>query len=100
MTDGDNNRSLILRLLQDLCSASEELPDIYSLSDVSVNWKRIIGKGGEAVVRLGVWEGRNVVVREVTVQGHRGWNSRSGQDTLKVTLYRNLFLTRILTGLS
>lgn len=43
------------------------LPATYRLSGVAVNWRRSIGRGGEAIVRPGTWNGGDVVVREIMI---------------------------------
>lgn len=46
-------RASLLRLLQDLCSASKVLPQHLWLSEIHVEWRKQLGDGGEARVYLG-----------------------------------------------
>lgn len=86
MPDGDPQHSPVLRLLQDLCSVSDVLPASYRLSDVVVDWKNIIKRGGEAVLRLGTWNHDTVVVRDALVLSPQEWKSETGRKTLKVSI--------------
>lgn len=72
-----------LKLLQDLCSSSGELPSSIWLDQVDVDREELIGKGGEAHIYAGVFAGQKVVVRDV-VMPQRFWKSPAGQDTMKV----------------
>lgn len=83
--EADARRPELLRLLQDLCHASGELPSSYWLHDVTVNWRHPIARGGEALVYTGAYEGGKVVVRNLQpISG--GWLSQLSQDTLAVGL--------------
>ena len=83
--EGDFRHPQLLRLLQDVCHASGELPSGYWLQGVTVNWRRCIGRGGEALVYLGVHEGQKVVARQISEPNSRGWLSPVSQDTLSVS---------------
>ena len=74
----------ILKKLQDLCSSSGELPSSFVLENVVFDRKDVVGKGGEALVYRGDFNGRKVVVREV-VMSERDWRSAHGQKIIKVT---------------
>lgn len=75
----------VLRLLQDVCSTSGELPASYWLTDVTVNYRDCIGRGGEALVYMGTYKGSTVVVRQVSPLTRREWKSQLGQRTLTVS---------------
>jgi hypothetical protein len=79
--DGDPNSVAILRLLQDLCSASGELPSDYWLKKVSIKWERCVGNGGEALVYLGMHKRQHIVARKVMLQD---CSSADGKETLAV----------------
>ena len=83
--DDDPNFVAILRLLQDLCSTSGELPSDYWLKKVTIEWERCIGKGGEALVCPGVHKSKPIVARKVTLQDHRDWSTEDGKETLAVS---------------
>ena len=74
----------ILRLLQDVCSESGELPSSYWLKRVNINWRQCIGKGGEALIFQGFFHDQEVVVRQVHKPDGRGWGTEAGQEALKV----------------
>lgn len=74
-----------LRLLQDLCSASEELPSSIWLDDVVFDRDDLIGKGGEVQVYAGSFRGQKIVVREVP-KSRSFWNSPAGKETIKVVV--------------
>lgn len=76
----------MLRLLQDICSASGELPSKYWLHGLRVNWRQYIARGGEATIYKGTWGGRKVVVREVSRPDENDWTSPSGERVRKVRL--------------
>lgn len=86
--EADARHPELLRLLQDVCYASGELPSSYWLHGVTVNWRRCIGRGGEALVYLGAYEGGKVVVRNLqnSEPNSGGWLSQLSQDTLAVGL--------------
>lgn len=74
----------MLRLLQDICSESGELPSKYWLQNVQVNWRQYIARGGEATIYKGKLGGHRVVVREVSKPDENDWASPSGQRVSKV----------------
>jgi hypothetical protein len=74
----------ILRLLQDVCSESGELPSSYWLKRVTVNWRQCIGKGGEALIFPGYFQDQKIVARQVHKPDSRGWGTEAGQEALKV----------------
>ena len=74
----------MLRLLQDVCSESGELPSSYWLKRVTVNWRKCIGKGGEALIFPGSFQDQKVVARQIHKPDSRGWGTESGQEALKV----------------
>lgn len=74
----------MLRLLQDICTASGELPSKYWLRGISVNWREYVARGGEATIFRGTMGGRNVVVREVSKPGEHDWTSPEGERVIKV----------------
>jgi len=76
----------ILRLLQDVCSESGELPSNYWLKRVTVNWRQCIGKGGEALIFVGCLHDRKVVARQIHKPDNKGWDTEAGQAALKVCL--------------
>lgn len=76
-----------LRLLQDLCSASEELPSSIWLDDVVFDREDLIGKGGEVQVYAGSFRSKKIVVREVP-KSRSFWNSPAGKETIKVVVTR------------
>lgn len=78
-------RSDILRLLQDVCSRSQRLPDKYSLSDVKVHAERI-SIGGEAVIFSGSHQGRAVAIREIFPPQDENWSSPKGVEILKASM--------------
>ena len=74
-----------LKLLQDLCSRSGQLPSSYRLEDVTFDRGHVIGRGGEASVYRGTFNGREVVVREV-VMPRSSWRLPAGQRVIRVIL--------------
>jgi serine/threonine protein kinase len=72
-----------LRLLQDLCSISGELPSCFRLSDVTFNRGDLVGRGGEASVYAGCLNSQKVVVREVVMR-RNFWRSPEGKKVIKV----------------
>jgi len=72
-----------LKLLQDLCSKSGELPSCYRLQNVMFDRRNVVGRGGEVLVYRGHFGGQAVVVREV-VKPQRFWRSTAGQKIIKV----------------
>ena len=72
-----------LKLLQDLCSISGELPSSYYLKNVTVRCD-MVGKGGEAVIYGGDFNGRRIVVRQVAPPRKDFWHSLDGQRVIKV----------------
>jgi len=75
-----------LKLLQDLCSISGEIPSSFYLKDVNVNRNEQIGKGGEALVYSGHFNGQSVAVRQVLPLRRNYWQSPDGQRTIKVNV--------------
>jgi hypothetical protein len=73
-----------LKLLQDLCSISGEIPSSFYLKDVTVDRNEQFGGGGEALVYGGRFNGQRVVVREIRTPRRRYWRSPDGQRTIKV----------------
>lgn len=53
-----------MKLLQDVCSASDELPTSYFLTGVEIDYKRRIGIGGEAEIFAGLFRGRMIAARQ------------------------------------
>jgi len=53
-----------LKLLQDVCSASGELPTSYFLTDVEIDYRRVIGRGDEATIYSGLFRGRMIAARQ------------------------------------
>ena len=84
LSEDDSAKVTILRLLQDVCSASGELPSSYWLEGVTVRWKDCIGNGGEALIFLGSLQDQAVVARQVRRPGIRGWASEAGREALRV----------------
>lgn len=74
----------MLRLLQDICSASGELPSKYWLHNVNVNWRKYVARGGEAAIYEGQMGQQKVVVREVYRPDGSDWSSSSGEQVIKV----------------
>ena len=72
-----------LKVLQDLCAASEELPSCYKLQSVVFDRRDVIGKGGEASIYSGNFIGQRVVLREV-VMPRNYWRSPTGRNAIKV----------------
>lgn len=72
-----------LKLLQDLCFVSGELPSSYMLKDVSFDRGNVIGKGGEATIYSGFMNNQSVVVREV-VMPRNFWPLPAGRQIIKV----------------
>jgi len=75
----------ILRLLQDICSKSGELPSTYWLEHVEVHWRYYISRGGEACIYPGNLGGRSVVVCEVSKPGDAAWSSPEGRQVIEVS---------------
>ena len=75
----------ILRLLQDICSKSGELPSTYWLEHVEVHWRDYISRGGEACIYPGNLGDRRVVVREVSKPGDAAWMSPEGRKVIEVS---------------
>lgn len=73
-----------LRLLQDLCTRSGELPACFRLENVTFNRGELVGKGGEASVYAGQLNNQKVVVREI-VMTRDFWRSPEGKKIIKVT---------------
>lgn len=69
----------MLRLLQDICSLSGEVPSNYWLQGITVNWRRHIARGGEATLYRGRRGDQKVVVREVSKPGESDWTSSAGE---------------------
>ena len=81
-----------LRLLQDLCMLSGELPSSMWLDRVVFDRGDLIGRGGEVHVYTGKFNGQTIVVREVP-QGPEFWKSSAGRDTIKVgVLFHDIIL--------
>jgi len=59
------DRPTILRLLQDVCSASQKLPTQYRIDGVRFDRRDRIGSGGEAAIYRGTHKGDRVAVREI-----------------------------------
>ena len=76
----------MLRLLQDVCSSSGELPSKYWIRGISVNWRQYIARGGEAIIYQGTMGEQNVVVREILKPGENSWTSQAGKQVIKVCL--------------
>ena len=72
-----------LRLLQDLCSSSGELPSSIWLEQVVFDRDDLIGKGGEVHVYAGSFDGQKIVVRDV-IRPRKFWTSLAGRDLMKV----------------
>lgn len=72
-----------LRLLQDLCSISGQLPSSFELKGVTINPRDVIGRGGEAVVYSGHWNGQKIAVREV-MMSESEWHSPRGLTIIQV----------------
>lgn len=73
-----------LRLLQDICTASGELPTSCWVYEVNVNVLRPISSGGEAIIYHGTYKERAVAVRNVVPPGGN-WDSLGARHTLKVS---------------
>jgi serine/threonine protein kinase len=73
-----------LKLLQDLCTRSGELPSSFQLNNVAVNRQNLVGRGGEVLVYAGYFGDQKVVVRE-TVMPRGFWSSPEGKKIIKVT---------------
>ena len=78
-----------LKLLQDLCSRSGQLPSSYLLENVTFDRRDVIGKGGEVSVYQGTYKGREVAVREV-VMPRSFWCLPDGKDSIRVILIRHV----------
>jgi hypothetical protein len=74
----------MLRLLQDICSTSGELPSKYWLPGISANWRNYIARGGEATIYKGTMGEKNIVVREISKPGEADWASPAGESVIKV----------------
>lgn len=73
-----------LKLLQDLCSISGEVPACLYLKDVTVNRHDAVGRGGEALIYGGDFNGQKIVAREMLAPWKDYWRSLEGQRTIKV----------------
>ena len=73
----------MLKVLQDLCAASEELPSCYKLQNVTFNRRDVIGRGGEASIYSGEFNGQKVALREV-VMPQTYWRAPAGRNAIKV----------------
>jgi hypothetical protein len=71
-----------LRLLQDLCSVSGELPSSFWLDHINVDRHHIVGRGGEACVFAGSFRGQRIAVREVIIPHKHSWRSPEGKNIL------------------
>jgi len=74
----------VLKLLQDLCSISGEVPACLYLKDVTVDRLDVVGRGGEALIYGGDFDGRRIVAREMLTPWRNYWCSLEGQRTIKV----------------
>jgi len=76
----------LLRLLQDICSRSGELPSsyMYWLDNIGVHWRDYIARGGEACIYPGTLGNCKVVIREVSKPGNAPWTSPAGQQVITV----------------
>jgi hypothetical protein len=72
-----------LRLLQDLCSSSGEIPSLYRLENVTFDRGDVIGRGAEASVYRGKFGGQEVAVREI-VMPRSSWRLPAGQKIIRV----------------
>lgn len=70
-------------MLQNLCSASGELPSRYWLTGVRIDRQHCIGRGGEALIYRGSYKAQRVVVREVT-KPRAFWSTDEGESVIKV----------------
>ena len=75
-----------LKLLQDLCSISGEIPSSYYLKNVTVDRRDMVGRGGEAIIYGGDFNGRRIVVRQVAPPRKGFWRSLDGQRVIKVII--------------
>jgi hypothetical protein len=73
-----------LKLLQDLCSSSGELPSCCEFTNITLD-RNVVGRGGEALIYGGHFNGRKVVVRETVIPRKNFWRSAEGQTIIKVT---------------
>lgn len=81
----------ILRLLQDICSRSSELPTSYWLDGVEVHWRDYIAGGGEACIYPGTLGDLRVVIREVSKPENSTWTSLAGNRITEVSdCYRDM----------
>lgn len=89
------HREGTLRLLQDICSASGELPSKYFLNGIEVKWWPSIARGGEATIYRGTIGTQAVVVREICAPNDGGWASQSGTRVIEVLLFHAFASTRV-----
>lgn len=82
-------RPVAFRLLQDVCSVSDQLPTKYWLPTVILDASKRISVGGEATIFAGVCGGNAVAIREIFPPPNERWESREGLDVLKVGLSVN-----------
>jgi len=77
----------MLRLLQDICSVSGELPSKCFLHGIEVKWRPAIARGGEATIYRGTMGTRAVVVREICAPSNGGWASPSAKQVIQVLAF-------------
>lgn len=87
------NHASLLRLLQDLCSVTDVLPDHLWLTGVHIEWQNQLGSGGEARVYLGRWsrdsKKEKIVVRIANAFNKPQASKDQTRDILKVGSYSN-----------
>lgn len=74
-----------LKTLQDLCYFSGKIPSSFELQGIAFNRNNMIGRGGEAIVYRVQLNGKNVVVREVTLPLWE-WGSPVGRKVTQVRI--------------
>ncbi|KAF8291774.1 hypothetical protein DL93DRAFT_969673 [Clavulina sp. PMI_390] len=67
-----------LRLLQDLCYYTGNIPNCFRLEDVNIDRSQILGQGGEATVFGGTMGGSNVAGRLVLMSA-KEWRGERGR---------------------
>lgn len=75
-------KGLLLRMLQDVCSVTGKLPSCYALEAISHDGSPFT-YGGEFFIFRGTWRSARVAIRRPRCL-RDGWNSESAAEALKV----------------
>lgn len=94
----DGSASNRLKLLQDICSLSGLLPEMYWVKNVSRG--RRVAAGGEATVYKALYQNSNVVLREFHPPPHNDWTEAGGRQISQVSKPQTNWIRFIVNGVS